>query len=276
MKTSLSFFGSTDDIEAVSAAGYDGIEMQVTWIANLAKSEFKKTCQLLQNSQIVCKVLDNPVPLDKCIADESFDLNFYRDYLTMGADRAAQMGVSYYIFGNGRTRSLPATGDIEAAKEKNLSFIRMLADITAERGITVLIEPLASRVSNVILSIPEALAYIETVGKSNLGTFLDYRWFRAQHHPILDIEKYGKYIRHIHLDNPDSDFPRRVIPRLEDGHDYSPFFKALRDIDYEGIIAIEANTFTDFKQDLKDGLAFFQKFGLLPQRAHDSNGRRGF
>lgn len=268
MKPSLSFFGSTDDIEAISAAGYDGIEMQVNWIVKLGETEFKDACQHLQNSPIVCEVLDNPVPLDKCIADDSFDLNYYRDYLNIGADRAAQMGVKYYIFGNGKTRSLPIFGDIEAAKEKNLTFIRMLADITAERGITVLIEPLAPRVSNVILSISEALDYIKLVEKTNLGTFLDYRWFLAQEHPIQDIEKYSKYIRHIHLDSPVNEFPKRMIPRVEDEHDYSPLFKALEKIKYNGTIAIEANTFTDYAQDLKDGIAFFQHFGVSPRRAN--------
>ncbi len=267
MKPSLSFFGSTDDIEAISAAGYDGIEMQVNWIVKLGEAEFKDACQHLKNSPIVCEVLDNPVPLDKCIADDNFDLNYYRDYLKIGADRAAQMGVKYYIFGNGKTRSLPITGDIEAAKEKNLTFIRMLADITAERGITVLIEPLAPRVSNVVLSIPEALDYIKRVEKTNLGTFLDYRWFLAQDHPIQDIEKYSTYIRHIHLDSPVNEFPKRTIPRVEDEHDYSPLFKALEKIKYNGIIAIEANTFANYGQDLKDGIAFFKHFGVSPRRA---------
>jgi sugar phosphate isomerase/epimerase len=262
MKPSLSFFGSTDNIQAIADAGYDSIEMQVNWIAKLSETEFKDACRLLNNSSIVCKVLDNPVPLNKCIAEESFDLNFYSDYLKLGADRAAQMGVKYYIFGNGKTRSLPATGDIEAAKKKNLSFIRMLADITAERGITVLIEPLAPQVSNVILSIPEAIDYIKLVGKPNLGTFLDYRWFVDRKHPFTMIEEYGQHIQHVHIDNPITPFPKRVIPRIDDGHDYSDLFKALDKIRYNGIISIEANTFTDYAQDLRDGISFFKAYGI--------------
>jgi D-psicose/D-tagatose/L-ribulose 3-epimerase len=268
MKPKLSFFGSTDDIETISDAGYDEIEMQVNWVAKMGEPEFKDACQRLKNSPIVCTVLDNPVPLDKVVADESFDLDFYNDYLKLGADRAAQMGVKYYIFGNGKTRSLPTTGDIEAAKKKNLTFIRMMADIAAERGITILIEPLAPRVSNVNLGIAEILEYIKATGKTNLGTFLDYRWFLAQNHPMQDIVKYGQYIKHVHIDNPIPEFPKRLIPRIDDGHDYSGLFKALDAFDYNGIISIEANTFVDFKQDLRDGLAFFKHFGITPLRPH--------
>ena len=121
----------------------------------------------------------------------------------------------------------------------------MLADITAERGITVLLEPLAPRVSNVILSIAEALDICQTGGKPNLGTFLDYRWFLAMNHPIQDIEKYGRYIKHVHIDSPTTEFPKRVIPRMDDGHDYSTLFQALEAINYDGIISIEANTFDE-------------------------------
>lgn len=266
MKPRLSFFGFTKDIDAIAAAGYDCIEMHMHEIIRLDPAEFQAASRRLKDSGLACEVLDNPVPLDQCIADESFDLEYYRDFLAKGADRAAELGVKYYVFGNGRTRSLPTSGDIEAAREKNLAFMRMMADIVEKRGLTVLIEPLAPRVSNVIHGIAEALDYIKIIGKSNFGTFLDYRWFLAQNHPFGDIEKYQQHIRHVHIDNPTTEFPHRVIPRLDDGHDYAPFFQALDRIDYHNIISIEANTFTNFEQDLKDGIAFFRHFGILPGR----------
>ena len=262
MKPRSGFFGAPKDIDAIAAAGYDCIEMQVVGVMKLDETEFIDTQNNLKHNNLACDVLDNPIPLDQCIADESFDLKYYEKFLQTGAERAAQLGVKYYIFGNGRTRSLPVEGDVEKARSKNLTLMRMLADITAEQGITILLEPLAPRVSNVVLSIPEALDYIQLVGKPNLGTFLDYRWFLAQGHPFSDIEKFGRYISHVHIDCPLTEFPRRVIPRINDGHDYSMLFQALEAINYDGIISIEANTFADFEQDLRDGMAFFKKFGI--------------
>lgn len=266
MKPKLSFFGAPKDIDAIDAAGYDCIEMQVVGVMQLDETEFGETQNRLTNSSLTCDVLDNPIPLDQCVADDSFDLNYYEKFMQTGADRAAQLGVKYYIFGNGKTRSLPVDGDVEKAKAKNLALLRMMADIVAERGITILLEPLAPRVSNVVLSIPEALSYIDLIGKPNLGTFLDYRWFLAQNHLFTDIEKYGGYIKHVHIDSPMTEFPRRVIPRVGDGHDYSMLFKALKNINYDGIISIEANTFADFGQGLRDGLAFFNAHGIKPNR----------
>ncbi len=262
MNARLSFFGFTKDIDAIAAAGYDCIEMHMREIMPMDEAEFKAACQKLHDSLLVCEVLDNPVPLDQVIADESFDLDYYQDYLQKGADRAFELGVKYYVFGNGRTRSLPASGDIEAARQKNLTFMRNLADIASAREITVLIEPLGPRVSNVVLSIPEAIAYAKEIGKSNLGTFLDYRWFVDRKHPYAMIEEYGQHIKHVHIDNPDLPFPKRLVPRVNDGHDYSALFQALEKINYQEILSIEANTFLDWPQDLKDGMDFFASYGV--------------
>lgn len=262
MNPRLSFFGFSKDIDAIAAAGYDCIEMHMHEVMKMDGGEFQVVCQKLKHSPLVCEVLDNPVPLDVVIASDSFNLEDYRKFLNIGADRAAALGVRYYVFGNGRTRSLPTEGDIEAAKEKNLTFMRMLADIAGQRGITVLIEPLAPAVSNVIHSIPEALEYSEIVGKPNIGTFLDYRWFVDRKHPFKMIETYGQHIKHVHIDNPDLPFPKRLVPRINDGHDYSAIFRALEKINYQGILSIEANTFMHWPQDLKDGMDFFAAYGV--------------
>lgn len=266
MNPRLSFFGFSKDIDAIAAAGYDCIEMHMHEVIKMEDEAFDAVCQKLKDSPLVCEVLDNPIPLDAVIASDSFVLEDYRGFLSKGADRAAAMGIKYYVFGNGRTRSLPAEGDIEAAKEKNLAFMRMLADIAAPVGITILIEPLGPAVSNAIHSIPEAIQYAELVGKPNIGTFLDYRWFVNRKHPFSMVEAYGQHIKHVHIDNPDLPFPKRLVPRVNDGHDYSDLFHALEKIDYKGILSIEANTFLDWPQDLKDGMDFFAAYGVAREK----------
>jgi len=255
----ISVFGFSKDIDKIAAAGYDCIEMHMHEIMSMSKSEFSQTRQKLADSPLNCEVLDNPIPLDKVIADEGFDLEFYRNYLTIGVDRAAELNVKYYIWGNGKTRSIPTSGEIEAAKAKTFNFMEMLADITNERGITVLIEPLSPQVSNIIHSIPEAIDFVSKLGKPNLGTFIDYRWFVDRNHPYSMIDEYAEEIKHVHIDNPDMPFPTRLAPRDDDGHDYSKFFDALNRINYDKIISIEASTFTDYEKDLRNSLLFIRK-----------------
>lgn len=262
----IGMFGAVKDIEAVSAAGFDCIEMQVNEIVQLEDDLFRDACQKLEHSGLTCEVLDNPVPLDQVIADDTFDLDYYQGYLKKGVERARKLGVKFYVFGNGRTRSLPVTGDIEKAHQKNLDFMRRLADITTAKDIQVLIEPLAPRVSNVVQSLAQALEYAREIDRSNIGTFLDYRWFLAMNHPLEEIYKFARSIAHVHIDNPTTEFPRRLVPKLNDGHDYKPFLSALKEIHYNGIISVEANSFSDFDQEMQQTLEFFKSFGIIPAR----------
>jgi len=263
----LSCFGTTKDLEAIARAGYDCAELQVREIVELSEEDFKAVLRKLKGLDITCEVFDNPIPLDVRIPVPEFDLKYWTEYLKIGAYRTAELGARYYVFGNGRSRSLPKEGDVKGAYEKLMTFLNILCDITAEYNITVLLEPLAPTLSNFINSIPEAVDFIEKFGRYNLKTMCDYRWLVAAGRSVDDILNYEKYIKHIHIDNPTTEFPKRPMPSLEDGHDYAPLINALKKICYKEIVSIEANTFTNYEEDIKKGLEFFKHFGIVPYRS---------
>ncbi|MGB9975438.1 sugar phosphate isomerase/epimerase family protein [Thermovenabulum sp.] len=267
MKMKLSCFGSTKDIDDIAKAGYDCAELQIREIVELSDDEYKMALKRVKDSGITCEVFDNPVPLNISITSPEFDLNYWTEYLKKGAERTAKMGARYYVFGNGRSRSLPAEGDVKGAYEKLITFINILCDVTAEYNITVLLEPLSTSLSNFINSIPEAVKFIEEFGRYNLKTMCDMRYLLPMNRDVEDIANYEKYIKHIHVDNPLSNFPQRFIPTLNDGYDYAPFINVLKKICYKEIISIEANTFNDFKEDIKKGIEFFKHFGIEAYRS---------
>ena len=142
----------------------------------------------------------------------------------------------------------------------------MLLDITAEANITVLIEPLSDALSNVVNNLEEAVDFIKKYDRHNLKTFVDYRYMVELRRPIDEIDRYEPYIKHVHLDNPSTTFPRRIVPRVDDGFDYEPFLNALKRIAYKGIVSIEASVFGNFSREIRDGLAFFAAHGITPYR----------
>lgn len=270
MKMRLSFFGFTKDIDAIARAGYDCIEMHYREIVPLSQGEFRDAKKTLHDSPLKCEVFNNPLPLDKQIISPEFSIKDYRDHLKIGAERAAEMGARFCNFGNGKTRSLPKDAGPEAlaaARSKVCEAISLCCEISAQSGITVLLEPLSPVVSNFILSIPEALALADELKLSNLKTFVDLRWFVDEKRNHEELRNYANEILHIHIDNPVPQFPTRPIPRLTDGFDYAPFLGTLKDIGYNGIVSCEANTFDDFERDLTDLIGFFKHFGIEPERA---------
>jgi sugar phosphate isomerase/epimerase len=266
MKMKLSCFGKIKDIDDIARAGYDCAELQIREIMELSEDEYKEALKKVRNSGITCEVFDNPIPLTVSITSPDFDMNYWTEYLKKGAHRTAEMGARYYVFGNGKSRSLPTEGDVKGAYEKLMTFLNILCDITAEYNITVLLEPLANSISNFINTIPEAVEFIEKFGRYNLKTMCDFRYLPAMNRDVEDIANYEKYIKHIHVDNPLSNFPERFVPSLDDGYDYTPLINVLKKICYKEIISIEASVFKDFKEDIKRGIEFFKHFGIEPYR----------
>jgi len=275
MKMRLSFFGFSKDIDAITKAGFDCIEMHYREIIPMSDTEFKDLKHKLNDSPLTAEVINNPLPLDKQIISPEFSLNDYRGHIEIGAERAAELGARFCNFGNGKTRSLPkdaAAGcgaspeEINAARGKICEVIKFICDVNAKYNITVLLEPLSPVVSNFILSVPEAVALADELGVLNLKPFIDLRWFVDEKRPYNEIVKYADQIRHIHIDNPTTPFPERPIPRLSDNFNYVPFIETLKKICYKGIISCEANTFRDFEKDLADLILFFKNFDIRPYR----------
>jgi D-psicose/D-tagatose/L-ribulose 3-epimerase len=275
MRMRLSCFGYIKDLDDIARAGYDLAELHVKEIVGFDEAEYKKARARLRSCGIGAEVFDNPIPLDSRVADPTFDLGHYRGFLEKASDRCAEMGARYFVFGNGKARSLPGEGNfalgaavgVDEAAAKFDEFFSMLLDIAAARNITVLIEPLGRNLSNIVNSIPEAVAFIKKHGRPNLKTFLDYRWMVAEGRPLSDLVGFEPYIRHVHLDNPNSEFPRRIVPRLDDGFDYKPFFETLKRICYKEILSVEASVFEDFAAEIRSCLDFFAAHGIKPYRA---------
>jgi sugar phosphate isomerase/epimerase len=101
----------------------------------------------------------------------------------------------------------------------------------------------------------------------NLKTLLDYRWMVEEGWPLTVIEDYELYIKHVHIDNPLSPFPTRIVPRLNDGFDYAPFINTLKNIAYKEIISIEASVFKDFAKEIREGLGVFKANHIEPYRS---------
>jgi len=267
MKMRLGCFGYTKDLDTIAAVGFDCAELHIKEIMAMSEEEFKKVKKRLRDCGITAEVFDNPIPLDSCICSSSFDLNYYRDFCNKVADRAAEMGARYIVFGNGKARSLPSEGDIASAVGKFDDFFMSFLETTAKRNITVLIEPLAKSLSNIVNSLSEAVEFIKKYEKHNLKTLLDYRWMVEEGWPLTDIEDYELYIKHVHIDNPFSPFPTRIVPRLNDGFDYTPFMNTLKNIAYKEIISIEASVFQDFAKEIREGLGLFRANHIEPYRS---------
>lgn len=263
MKMKTSHFGFVNEADKIAVAGYDAIELHIKEIMSFDDVEYQKAKKLVKDSGLASEVFDNPLPLDVVIADEGFDFPYYIEYLKKAVDRTARMGGRYFVFGNGKTRSIPEGAYRDEAEKKNEELIVRLCEIAQQYNVTIMMEPLARAICNSVLSIPEAYAYAQKLGCKNLKTLLDFRWFVAGGHSYSDIVEYADFIKHVHVDNPRFPFPERRVPMLGDGFDYSELLETLKAISYKGYISYEANTFDDYETDLRKGLELLKHYDIF-------------
>lgn len=258
MDVRLGCFGLVlGDEKLIRDAGYDAAEFHVARIMELDGSLFGELKKRFADTGLDFDVFDNPTPLTKSICAPEFKLDVWREYLLEAGDRCSRLGCTKYVFGNGKSRSLPETGDIVAAKAKLDSYIDMLCEVSMQFGITVMIEPLGTEFSNIFNTLEECVSAVKYYGNRNLSSLADLRHLVSPD-TRSDISKYREYISHVHIDYPYSAVPDRVFPTIEDDYDYAPFFAALDEIGYNGIISVEANKYESFAQEIKDGLSFFE------------------
>ena len=256
-------FGLISQLDAIAAAGYDSAELHVWEIMNFDNAQYAIALQKVRDCGIPCCVFNNPLPMDIRINDDSFVFTYYKEYMKRAVDRMAKMGARYVNFGNGRTRRIPEDGDMAEAVGRNMEVIGMLCDLAAEANITVMLEPIGTTITNFVTTISEAYMYVQRLGKSNLKTMVDYRWFiNVEGYSYAELEKYAKFVVHAHIDYPLSILPQRIDPTVSDGHDYSHYFEALERMDYDGILSIETNFHPNFEQDIRSGMALLNKYGV--------------
>lgn len=261
MNVSLGCFGLAlgDEIK-IKTAGYDAAEFHVACIMEPDRSDFHEVQQRMIATGLDFSVWDNPIPLPVAICDDSFNLNFWKEYLLQACERCAQLGCKKYVFGNGKGRSLPESADVRAARGKLDNFVDLLCDTSQQFGITVMIEPLGAEFSNIFNTIGECAEAITYYGKSNMSSLVDLRHLVSQGLPMTEIIKHKELVSHVHIDYPYSIYPDRYFPHNSDDYDYTPFFTTLQEIDYKGIISIEANKFNNYSIALADGLSFLLSY----------------
>lgn len=269
-KVKLSVNAPLDNLEVVERAGFDCIEPSNTDIAKMTPMRFQEHVWRLQDSPVDCKVIDNPIPCAVSFSSPEWDIQKWMDYLKLSAYRCAALGAEYWCFGNGGSRRLPEDEDGKVRTMVNMyAAVSASADIAKEYGVKVIVEPLGPSVTNYLCNLPETIAFVKELNRSNVFTMVDYRWEYEQNRPASDLYRYADMIVHAHIDNPGTDYLTqkiRKVQRLDDSFDYTPFLNFIKSDSFHGVVSIEANCFDDYERDLTQAIEFYKAHGIEPFR----------
>ena len=164
-------------------------------------------------------------------------------YTEVAMQRCARVGVKTAVLGSGGARNIPEGFPREEAEEQFCQLLSRLGPIAKKYGVTIVIEPLRSQECNFINTVQEGYEIAKKVGHPNIRVLADlYHMTQEGEGPQSILNAGRKYLRHVHI----AENAKRTPPGV-DGDDFTPYFRALKKIKYQGNISIECG-WSDFQK----------------------------
>jgi sugar phosphate isomerase/epimerase len=241
-------------IGALADMGFDYVELGFRALASQEDDlAFTATLDRILEAPLRVEALSGFIPpfVGLAVVGPSVDRAGLRRYSETMIARAAQVGARVVGIGIGRSRTIPEGFPPQRAHDQFRDFLGLVTDLAAPRGITVGLEPLNREETNLVNTIPEALATLRQVGRPGLRLTVDYYHLLLAGGTPADVEAARGLVAHVHT----ADASRR--PPGTEGTDQLGLLKALRAIDYDDRLTMECR-FTSFDQEAPAALEYLR------------------
>lgn len=234
--TEIGVCTSLSNADMLATHGYTYVEESVGNFLMPTKSEeeFNEVLQQAQNAAIPVKACNSFIPGSlKSVGPEAVHPEIL-EFMEIAFRRAQKAGVEYIVFGSGGSRGIPDGFSHDEARRQFIDLCSQMAPIAAKYDVVVVLEPLNTLECNFINSVLEGGEIVEEVNHPNFRLLADV------YHMLMDgegpesIEKYGHLIQHTHIAEKEG----RATPGTHN-EDFSAYFKALKNVGYEGKMSIE-------------------------------------
>lgn len=250
-------FGCCADIDKapiLHEAGYDFIECTVISLKpEEDEAAFKQVLAKYEQSPLPVETCNILLPGDMKIVGNDVHQGRVKNYLSLALERVKRIGADTVVFGSGGARTFPQGFSREKGEEQILEFLQLVADVADPLDLTIVIEPLNKEESNIVNSVPEAVAFAKRVNRRSVKVLADFYHMEEEREPLENISKYGEYIKHIHVADTG-----RLAPGTGD-YPYETFMDHIKQSDYHDRISIECG-WNHFEKEVTSALSFLKRF----------------
>ena len=243
--------GGFDRLEDAKKAGYDYLELPASGVAAMTEEEFAQAQKTKQNTGLPTPAFNVLFPGTIDLMGGSTDQEI-RDYLEKCFSRVEKLGGETVVFGSGRSRNRPEGMTYAQAFRRLAEVTRMIGEAAARHGVTVVIEPLNRKESNMINSVAEAACLQAAADHPAVKVLADYYHVTMDGEPFEDILRVSG-VSHVHIAAAIS----RLYPVAPEAG-FEPFFDVLRRAGYSGSVSVEGRT-DDFEKDAPAALRFLRE-----------------
>lgn len=226
--------GSIEQAEILQAAGFDYLESTV--VSLLPEAPETIFAPLLEKYEIApmpvraCNVF---LPSDLKVVGPEVDWPRLERYVRTALRRVRLIGAHIVVFGSGKARWVPdgfARADAEA---QLVDFLQLVGDVAATHAITVVIEPLNRKESNILNSVAEGVTLAQRVNRPAIQVLADFYHMDEEQESLSQILAYKDWLAHIHVADTDRRAPGTG------SYPYAEFVDLLHQANYDGMVSIE-------------------------------------
>ncbi|MFC1529260.1 sugar phosphate isomerase/epimerase family protein [Gemmatimonadota bacterium] len=163
--------------------------------------------------------------------------------------RADEAGVQIIVFGSSGSRNIPEGFDRQQARDQFVSLLRRMGPLADSAGVTIAIEPLQRSECNFINTMREGSSIVKEVDHPSIRLLADIFHMMREDEGPEDLGSGGsEMLVHLHI----AEKADRTPPGTA-GDDFTPWFKALEQMRYEGLLSIECG-WTDLEAQLPEAV----------------------
>ena len=224
-------------LDEAAEAGFDYAEMSASALAPGAdEAAFAPIRRRMLAGRVRVEAFNGFLPADVRVTGPQVDRVRLRAHMDRVLRRAGEVGAAVVVFGSGGARRLPEGFPAEEGWRQLAEAARLAADLAADNGITIAMEPLFQRGCNFFNRVEQGSEFVDRIGRPALKLLADLFHMAAEQEPLEHVAAAGARLAHIHV-------PAPSLPEMAEGPDYdfAAFFDALRRAGYRGRVSLEDN-----------------------------------
>jgi len=238
-----------DACKAARRTGYSGFEIEPAGLgddpAALTAAERRAIRGMVEGEGLQCvglhSFLKAPAGLHLTAPDATLRAKTW-DYFARLIDLAADLADKpVMVLGSSKQRQAIDGVTPQLAAQRLTECLQRMVPMAARRSVTILMEPLAPQLCNVVNTLAEAMQIVRAVNSPAVQTIFDTHNTAAEKQPLdVLIREYLPHIRHVHLNEMDGRRPGAA------NFNFPLVLSGLRKAKYTGWLSVEV---FDFKPD---------------------------
>ncbi len=235
--TGIEWLGTLEEL------GFDYVELSLSHIMNQTEDEFRDFRKILEKSRLGCEACHNFFPGSIRLTGEEVDLEKALEYAGRAIRRVSKLGADVIVFGSAKAKNVPKGFSYTRAWQQIVDLLQRVHKIAERFGITIAIEPVNKKESNIINRVDEALELYRRAKRTSIQVLADYYHMMVEAEDFRIIRNTAGSLRHVHFAHMEG----RTYP-VSSQQSYRDFFHELKAANYDARVSIEAYS-NNFRED---------------------------